>query len=153
MSKVVSYKSQLFRELRRKAKKVLEIGIGIGPNLEYYVDNSEVQVFGVDPNRKMEKYARAVVVAVGLPSKNFHFIEAAQQQDPVQELTRKSEQRMEIGSNKTLRLAKQQEPKQRDFAATSLYSPHKEGDLGKVSTTRRSAARTLYCRQKKGKTG
>ena len=74
--KIASYKSQLFGKLRGKAKRILEIGIGTGPNLEYYADNNEVQVFGVDPNKKMEKYARSAASAVGLPSKNFQFIEA-----------------------------------------------------------------------------
>lgn len=56
---------------------MLEIGIGTGPNLAYYADNNDqVQVFGVDPNKKMEKYAKAAAAAVGLPSKNFQFIEA-----------------------------------------------------------------------------
>ena len=74
--KIAGYKFQLFGKLRGKAKRILEIGIGTGPNLEYYADNNEVQVFGVDPNKKMEKYARAAAAAVGLPSKNFQFIEA-----------------------------------------------------------------------------
>ncbi|XP_022724927.1 methyltransferase-like protein 7A isoform X2 [Durio zibethinus] len=63
-AEIAGYKSQLFEKLRGKAKRILEIGIGTGPNLEYYADNSEVQVFGVDPNKKMEKYARAAAAAV-----------------------------------------------------------------------------------------
>ncbi|EOY01888.1 S-adenosyl-L-methionine-dependent methyltransferases superfamily protein isoform 1 [Theobroma cacao] len=82
-AEVAGYKSQLFGELRGKAKTVLEIGVGTGPNLEYYADNSEVQVFGVDPNRKMEKYARAAAAAVGLPPKNFHFVEAVAEAVPL----------------------------------------------------------------------
>lgn len=74
--KIAGYKSQLFEKLKGKAKRVLEIGIGTGPNLEYYAGDNEVQVFGLDPNKKMEKYARAAATAVGLPSKDFHFIEA-----------------------------------------------------------------------------
>ncbi|OMO82501.1 Zinc finger, RING-type [Corchorus olitorius] len=82
-AEIAGYKSQIFGELRGKAKRVLEIGIGTGPNLEYYADNNEVQVFGVDPNKKMEKYARAAAAAVGLPPKNFQFIEAVAEAVPL----------------------------------------------------------------------
>ncbi|XWS64244.1 hypothetical protein CRYUN_Cryun06bG0169700 [Craigia yunnanensis] len=75
-AEIASYKSHLFGKLRGKAKRILKIGIGTGPNLEYHSDSNEVQVFGVDPNKKMEKYARAAASAVGLPSKKFQFIEA-----------------------------------------------------------------------------
>ncbi|OMO93245.1 Zinc finger, RING-type [Corchorus capsularis] len=82
-AEIAGYKSQIFRELRGKAKRVLEIGIGTGPNLEYYADNNDVQVFGVDPNKKMEKYARTAAAAVGLPPKNFQFIEAVAEAVPL----------------------------------------------------------------------
>ena len=55
---------------------MLEIGIGTGPNLRYYAGNDGFQVFGVDPNKKMEKYAKAAAVAAGLPPANFEFIQA-----------------------------------------------------------------------------
>lgn len=74
--KIAGYKSHLFSNLKGKAQKVLEIGIGTGPNLKYYVGDGNVRVFGVDPNRKMEKYAQAAAVAVGLPLANFQFIQA-----------------------------------------------------------------------------
>ena len=50
---------------------MLEIGIGTGPNLKYYAGEADVQVFGMDPNRKMEKYAQAAAEAAGLPLTNF----------------------------------------------------------------------------------
>ena len=74
--KIAGYKSQLFSNLKGKARKVLEIGIGTGPNLKYYAGDADVQVFGVDPNGKMEKYARAAAVAAGLPLAKFEFIQA-----------------------------------------------------------------------------
>ncbi|KAH9709607.1 methyltransferase 11 domain-containing protein [Citrus sinensis] len=75
-AEVAGYKSQLFDNLRGKAKKVLEIGIGTGPNLKYYAADTDVQVLGVDPNRKMEKYAQTAAVAAGLPLTNFKFLQA-----------------------------------------------------------------------------
>ncbi|KAK8508123.1 hypothetical protein V6N13_055576 [Hibiscus sabdariffa] len=81
--KIAGYKSQLFGKLKGKAKRVMEIGIGTGPNLEYYAGNGEIQVFGLDPNKKMEKYARASATAVGVPPKNFHFIEAVAEAVPL----------------------------------------------------------------------
>lgn len=83
-AEIAGYKSQIFTKIRGKAKRVLEIGIGTGPNLAYYADNNDqVQVFGVDPNKKMEKYAKAAAAAVGLPSKNFQFIEAVAEAVPL----------------------------------------------------------------------
>ncbi|GLU09433.1 hypothetical protein SLE2022_334600 [Rubroshorea leprosula] len=82
-AEVAVYKSQLFANLRGKAKKVLEIGIGTGPNLEYYTGDTDVQIFGVDPNKKMEKYARAAAVAAGLPVENFKFVHAVAEAVPL----------------------------------------------------------------------
>lgn len=79
LGKIAGYKSELFANLRGKAQKVLEIGIGTGPNLRYYAGENGVQVFGVDPNRKMERYAKAAAVAAGLPVPNFKFIQAVRQ--------------------------------------------------------------------------
>lgn len=76
MGKIAGYKAELFAELKGKAQQVLEIGIGTGPNLRYYAADSGVRVFGVDPNIKMEKYARAAAVAAGLPLSNFEFVQA-----------------------------------------------------------------------------
>lgn len=75
--KVAGYKSLIFANLRGKAENVLEIGIGAGPNLKYYAgDNSGVRVFGIDPNKKMERYAQAAALNVGLPPADFKFIHA-----------------------------------------------------------------------------
>lgn len=75
--KIAGYKCQLFANLTRKAEKILEIGIGTGPNLKYYGNVASVaSVVGVDPNRKMEKYALAAAEASGLPPTNFKFIHA-----------------------------------------------------------------------------
>lgn len=62
--------------MRGKADRILEIGIGTGPNLKYYADYPGVSVVGVDPNRKMEKYARVAAEAAGLASPNFKFVQA-----------------------------------------------------------------------------
>ena len=62
--------------MRGKAQKILEIGIGTGPNLSYYAGNSDVQVVGIDPNQKMEKYAQSSAESAGLPLSNFEFIHA-----------------------------------------------------------------------------
>lgn len=74
--KIAGYKSQLLANLRGKAEKILEIGIGTGPNLKYYADFPGIHVFGVDPNRKMEKYAQAAAETAGLPPSNFRFMQA-----------------------------------------------------------------------------
>ncbi|XP_062111568.1 uncharacterized protein LOC133823021 [Humulus lupulus] len=75
-AEIAGYKSELFANLRGKARRVLEIGIGTGPNLTYYAGDNGVQVFGVDPNGKMEKYAKASAIAAGLSVQNFKFIQA-----------------------------------------------------------------------------
>ncbi|XP_028762014.1 methyltransferase-like protein 7A isoform X1 [Neltuma alba] len=75
-AEVARYKAEIFSNLREKAHKILEIGIGTGPNLSYYASNSDVQVVGIDPNQKMEKYARSSAVSAGLPPSNFEFIHA-----------------------------------------------------------------------------
>ena len=73
--KIAGYKSQIFAKLRDNSNKILELGIGTGPNLKYYASNG-VDVVGVDPNQKMEKYARAAAVSTGLPIEKFKFIRA-----------------------------------------------------------------------------
>ncbi|XP_024994252.1 methyltransferase-like protein 7A isoform X2 [Cynara cardunculus var. scolymus] len=83
-AEIAGYKSQLFANLIGKAEKILEIGIGTGPNLKYYGSaTSGASVVGVDPNRKMEKYAQAAAEASGLPRKNFKFIHAVAEALPV----------------------------------------------------------------------
>lgn len=73
---IADYKSQMFSNLRGKAQKVLEIGIGTGPNLKYYAGYEGMKVYGVDPNLKMEKYAREAAKNAGLPAENFEFKQA-----------------------------------------------------------------------------
>ncbi|KAK6139390.1 hypothetical protein DH2020_026898 [Rehmannia glutinosa] len=75
--------SQLFANLRGKADKILEIGIGTGPNLKYYADYPGIDVFGVDPNRKMEKYALAAAENAGLTPSNFRFMQGVAEALPV----------------------------------------------------------------------
>ncbi|KAK6139339.1 hypothetical protein DH2020_026920 [Rehmannia glutinosa] len=74
-AEIAVYKSQLFANLKGKAGKILEIGIGTGPNLKYYADYPGIDVFGVDPNRKMEKYAQAASENAGLTPSNFRFMQ------------------------------------------------------------------------------
>ncbi|KAL5100205.1 hypothetical protein RYX36_004532 [Vicia faba] len=76
-AEVGQYKSQIFSILQeKKANKILEIGIGTGPNLSYYASDSNVQVVGIDPNPEMEKYARSSATSAGFPLSNFEFIHA-----------------------------------------------------------------------------
>nr|GEX85132.1 methyltransferase-like protein 7A isoform X1 [Tanacetum cinerariifolium] len=84
-AEIAGLKSQLFANLTgKKAAKILEIGIGTGPNLKYYGGAaSGVSVVGVDPNRKMEKYAQAAAEASGLHQPNFMFIQAVGEALPV----------------------------------------------------------------------
>ncbi|GAV85784.1 Methyltransf_11 domain-containing protein [Cephalotus follicularis] len=82
-AEVAGWKTQMFSNLKGKAKNVVEIGIGTGPNLKYYVGDTDVRVFGIDPNRKMEKYAQEAAVAAGLPLSNFNFIHAVGESIPL----------------------------------------------------------------------
>jgi len=67
-------KVKIFDKLSEKAEKVLEIGIGTGPNMRYYAArNSNVTLYGLDPNPKMKKYARKSATKAGLKPKNFRF--------------------------------------------------------------------------------
>lgn len=80
---IEGYKSDLFANLRGQAKQILEIGIGTGPNLKYYASEGGTSVYGVDPNRKMEKYAQAAAEAAGLPPANFKFLHAVSESLPL----------------------------------------------------------------------
>ncbi|CAA0828655.1 S-adenosyl-L-methionine-dependent methyltransferases superfamily protein [Striga hermonthica] len=82
-AEIAAYKSQLFAKLKGKPDNILEIGVGTGPNLKYYADYPGVNVFGVDPNRKMEKYAQAAVENAGLMLSNFKFIQGVAEALPV----------------------------------------------------------------------
>ncbi|KAL3032833.1 hypothetical protein AAZX31_02G103900 [Glycine max] len=77
------YKSQIFGNLKGKGLRILEIGIGTGPNLSYYASGSGVEVVGIDPNPKMEKYARSSAASAGLPTSNFEFIQAVGEAIPL----------------------------------------------------------------------
>ncbi|XP_047341968.1 putative methyltransferase-like protein 7A [Impatiens glandulifera] len=82
-SEISGYKSQIFADLGR-AKTVLEIGIGTGPNLKYYADSSNIiRVYGIDPNRKMKKYAQESATLAGLSSRKFDFIPAVAEALPL----------------------------------------------------------------------
>lgn len=76
--KIAGYKGKLFSNLKGTKKKVLELGVGTGPNFKYYVDNSDLSIIGVDPNKQMEKYARSSAATAGLPDLNFNFIRGVQ---------------------------------------------------------------------------
>ncbi|KAK4376257.1 hypothetical protein RND71_006934 [Anisodus tanguticus] len=84
-AEIEGYKSELFANLRGQAKQILEIGIGTGPNLKYYASEGGTSVYGVDPNRKMEKYAQAAAEAAGLPPANFKFLHAVSESLPLRD--------------------------------------------------------------------
>ncbi|XP_022151259.1 methyltransferase-like protein 7A [Momordica charantia] len=81
-AEIADYKSQIFANLRGKAQKVLEIGIGAGPNLKCYGDEG-MRVYGMHPNKKMEKYAREAALNAGLPPENFEFKQAVGEAIPL----------------------------------------------------------------------
>ncbi|XP_020979401.1 methyltransferase-like protein 7A isoform X4 [Arachis ipaensis] len=81
--KVAKYKSQVLSNLKGKALKILEVGIGTGPNLSYYANDSDVHVVGIDPNPKMEKYARSSARLAGLLLSNFEFFQAVGEAIPL----------------------------------------------------------------------
>ncbi|XP_057448202.1 uncharacterized protein LOC130739807 [Lotus japonicus] len=82
-AEVAKYKSQIFSNLKGKANRILEIGIGPGLNLSYYGSDPGVQVVGIDPNLKMEKYAQSSAESAGLPLSNFEFIQAVGESIPL----------------------------------------------------------------------
>ncbi|XP_075485882.1 uncharacterized protein LOC142525463 [Primulina tabacum] len=82
-AEIAGFKSQIFSSLRGKANKILEIGIGTGPNFRYYAGNPGVDVFGIDPNKKMERYALASAEAAGIPPSNFQFMQAVAEALPL----------------------------------------------------------------------
>ncbi|XP_074274608.1 uncharacterized protein LOC141598752 isoform X2 [Silene latifolia] len=84
-SEIGRYKHDLFSHLKGQAKEILEIGIGTGPNLKYYASDDGVHVIGVDPNRKMEKYARQAAEEAGLAQANFDFVHAVGEILPVKD--------------------------------------------------------------------
>ncbi|KAF6171836.1 hypothetical protein GIB67_007357 [Kingdonia uniflora] len=82
-AEIAGCKAELFASFRGKSKDVLELGIGTGPNLKYYADDVSIRVFGVDPNKSMEKYAKAAAKAAGLPPSHFAFIQGVGESLPV----------------------------------------------------------------------
>lgn len=82
-SQMAGYKEQLFNCLDKDAQKVLELGIGTGPNMKYYAKRPDVDVIGVDPNSHMEKYARAAASAAGLLDSQFKFVQGVGEALPV----------------------------------------------------------------------
>ncbi|CAH2066380.1 unnamed protein product [Thlaspi arvense] len=84
-AEISDYKMKLFENLVGKAEKVLEIGIGTGPNFKYYSTIPNVSVLGVDPNAKMESYARRSAVEAGLKSQDFTFIHALGESIPLED--------------------------------------------------------------------
>ncbi|CAE5963565.1 unnamed protein product [Arabidopsis arenosa] len=76
---------KLFDNLVGKAEKVLEIGIGTGPNFKYYTAIPNLSVIGVDPNAKMENYARKSAAEAGLKSEDFTFIHALGESIPLED--------------------------------------------------------------------
>lgn len=73
---ISDYKMKLFDNLVGKAEKVLEIGIGTGPNFKYYTAIPNLSVIGIDPNARMESYARKSAEEAGLKPEDFTFIHA-----------------------------------------------------------------------------
>ncbi|XP_051122182.1 uncharacterized protein LOC127245390 [Andrographis paniculata] len=84
-AEVAGYKSEILSNLRGKVGEVVEIGVGTGPNLKYYADDPNVRVFGIDPNKKMEKYALAAAEAAGLPASNFTFLQGVGEALPLKD--------------------------------------------------------------------
>ncbi|CDY40936.1 BnaC06g30740D [Brassica napus] len=81
---ILSYKMKLFDNLVGKAEKVLEIGVGTGPNFKYYSAIPNVSVLGVDPNAKMESYASKSAAQAGLKPEDFSFIRAVAEAIPLE---------------------------------------------------------------------
>ncbi|KAL0701275.1 hypothetical protein Bca4012_057397 [Brassica carinata] len=79
------YKMKLFDNLVGKAEKVLEIGVGTGPNFKYLSAIPNVSVVGVDPNAKMESYARKSAAEAGLKPEVFSFIHAVAEAIPLED--------------------------------------------------------------------
>ncbi|CAN8239063.1 unnamed protein product [Cochlearia groenlandica] len=67
-------KIKIFDKLPANSEKVLEIGIGTGPNMRYYAAcNLNITILGLDPNLNMKKYARKSAKKAGLKHKHFKF--------------------------------------------------------------------------------
>ncbi|ONK61013.1 uncharacterized protein A4U43_C08F25190 [Asparagus officinalis] len=84
-AEIAGYKKELFGRLAvsGKSKNIVELGVGTGANFKYYASAADFNVIGVDPNKKMEKHARAAAVAAGLPPTNFTFIRGVGEALPI----------------------------------------------------------------------
>ncbi|EFH63500.1 hypothetical protein ARALYDRAFT_315955 [Arabidopsis lyrata subsp. lyrata] len=82
---ISDYKMKLFDNLVGKAEKVLEIGIGTGPNFKYYTAIPNLSVIGIDPNARMESYARKSAEEAGLKPEDFTFIHALGESIPLED--------------------------------------------------------------------
>ncbi|XP_058096391.1 uncharacterized protein LOC131242048 isoform X2 [Magnolia sinica] len=82
---ISGYKTEIFSSLRKENQKVLELGVGTGPNFKYYAGTPGISVIGIDPNKRMEKYARVAAEAAGLPSKHFDFAQAVGEALPIRD--------------------------------------------------------------------
>ncbi|XP_020702822.1 methyltransferase-like protein 7A isoform X1 [Dendrobium catenatum] len=86
-AEVAGYKEDLFRSFTGTSKKVLELGVGTGPNFKYYAHADDLHVVGVDPNKQMEKYARGAALAAGLLPTSFTFMQGVGEDLPVEDGT------------------------------------------------------------------
>ncbi len=59
---IAARKAALFARLPPSTRRVAEIGLGTGPNLQYY-PRSVAEVIGIEPNEYMESYARQAAQA------------------------------------------------------------------------------------------
>ncbi|XP_020581007.1 methyltransferase-like protein 7B isoform X2 [Phalaenopsis equestris] len=84
-AEVAGFKTDLFGKFKGTCKKVLELGVGAGPNFKYYAHANDLHVIGVDPNKQMEKYARVAALAVGLQPTSFTFMEGVGEDLPVED--------------------------------------------------------------------
>ncbi|KAJ6811757.1 methyltransferase-like protein 7A [Iris pallida] len=87
-TEIGSYKKELFNRLPVKARRVVELGVGTGPNFKYYAGAAAAAgmgVIGVDPNKQMEKYARAAAADAGLPPMNFTFTRGVGEALPIED--------------------------------------------------------------------
>ncbi|XP_078435004.1 uncharacterized protein LOC144705993 [Wolffia australiana] len=83
-AEVARYKGQLFGRLEGEGNRILELGVGTGPNIKYYAAAAGV-VVGVDPNERMERYARAMATDAGLSPAQFKFIRGVAEALPVKD--------------------------------------------------------------------